>query len=166
MTLRIRIPQWVSGGSIALNGKPLEGFAGPGSYYVLDRVWRNGDRIELRLPMSLHVAAMPDDPAMQAVMYGPLVLAGKLGTAGLTSKNLRAPPTPPRQVPEYTAEPVAAPAIVAPRGDLVSWLRPVPGRPLEFRTTGQPADIDFVPLNRVFDERFAVYWKVETTTSS
>ncbi len=29
---------------------------------------------------------MPDDPTLQAVMYGPLVLAGKLGTAGLTRK--------------------------------------------------------------------------------
>jgi DUF1680 family protein len=144
-----------------LNGKPLEGFASPGSYFVLDREWRNGDRIEVRLPMSLHVAAMPDDPTMQAVMYGPLVLAGKLGTAGLTSKNLRAPPTPPRQVPEYTAEPVAVPTIVAPRNDVASWLRPIAGRPLEFRTTGQSADLNLVPLNRIFDERFAVYWKVE-----
>jgi DUF1680 family protein len=161
MALRIRVPYWASEGSAMLNGKPLEGFASPGSYFVLDREWRNGDRIEVRLPMSLHVAAMPDDPTMQAVMYGPLVLAGKLGTAGLTSKNLRAPPTPPRQVPEYTAEPVAVPTIVAPRNDVASWLRPIAGRPLEFRTTGQSADLNLVPLNRIFDERFAVYWKVE-----
>ncbi|MES1259540.1 MAG: DUF4986 domain-containing protein [Gemmatimonadota bacterium] len=111
--------------------------------------------------MSLHVAPMPDDPTMQAVMYGPLVLAGKLGTAGLNAKNLRAPPTPPRQVPEYTAEPVTVPAIIAPKDDVVSWLRPVPGQPLRFRTVGQSTDLDLVPLNRVFDERYAVYWKVD-----
>ena len=128
---------------------------------MVDRVWRNGDRIDIRLPMSLHVAPMPDDPTLQAVMYGPLVLAGKLGTTGLNTKNLRAPPTPPRQVPEYTAEPVAVPAIVAPHDDVVSWVKPVPGQPLRFRTTGQTTDVDLVPLNRVFDERYAVYWKVE-----
>ena len=29
--------------------------------------------------MWLHVEAMPDDPTIQAVMYGPLVLAADLG---------------------------------------------------------------------------------------
>ena len=165
MALRIRVPYWTSGGSATLNGKPLEGFASPGSYFVVDRVWRNGDRIDIRLPMSLHVAPMPDDPTLQAVMYGPLVLAGKLGTTGLDAKNLRAPPTPPRQVPEYTAEPVAVPAIVAPHDDVVSWVKPVSGQPLRFRTAGQPTDFDLVPLYRVFDERYAVYWKVEVAAA-
>src|ERR1700686_633031 len=38
----------------SLNGKPLEGFASPGSYFVLQRTWNDGDRVELNLPMSLH----------------------------------------------------------------------------------------------------------------
>jgi DUF1680 family protein len=164
MALRIRVPYWASGGSATLNGKPLDGFSSPGSYFVLDRVWRDGDRVDLRLPMSLHVAPMPDDPTMQAVMYGPLVLAGKLGTSGLDARNLRAPPTPPRQVPEYTAEPVSVPAIVAPRNELASWIQPVPGQSLQFRTAGQARNFDLVPLYRVFDERYAVYWKVEVTS--
>ncbi len=33
-------------------------------------------------------------------------------------------------------------------------------RPLEFRTVGQSRDLTLVPLNRIFDERYAVYWKV------
>ncbi|HSD75401.1 MAG TPA: glycoside hydrolase family 127 protein, partial [Steroidobacteraceae bacterium] len=53
MPLRIRVPGWAAGGSAALNGKRLEGFASPGSYFVLDRTWRAGDTIELRLPMRL-----------------------------------------------------------------------------------------------------------------
>jgi DUF1680 family protein len=165
MALRIRVPSWASGGSATLNGKPLEGFASPGSYFVLDRIWRNGDHVDIRVPMSLHVAAMPDDPTMQAVMYGPLVLAGKLGTSGLTQNNLRAPPTPPRQVPEYTAEPVTVPSIAAPRDDVTSWVQAVAGRPLVFRTTGQPTALELVPLNRILDERFVVYWKVEAAAT-
>ena len=164
MALRIRVPYWTENGSAALNGKHLEGFAAPGSYFVLDREWHDGDRVDVTLPMRLHVATMPDDPTLQAVMYGPLVLAGKLGTNGLTPATLRAPPTPPRQVPEYTAEPVSAPDIVAPSADVASWLQPIAGRSLEFRTTGQAADITFVPLNRIYDERYAVYWKVRRAT--
>jgi DUF1680 family protein len=152
------VPYWTTGGSASLNGTRLEGFATPSSYFVLDRTWRDGDRVELRLPMRLHSAPMPDDPTVQAVMYGPIVLAGKLGAAGLTADILRAEPTKPRTVPEYKAEPVAAPAIRASSSDPGSWLKA--SGPLEFRTVGQPNELTLVPLNRIFDERYAVYWKV------
>jgi DUF1680 family protein len=160
MALRIRVPYWAERGSATLNGTRLDGFAAPGSYFVLDRKWKNGDRVEVSLPMRLHVAAMPDDPTLQAVMYGPLVLAGKLGTAGLTKENLRAEPTRPRTVPEYKSEPIAAPTIVSSSTDPASWLTPVAGRGLEFRTKGQPSELTLIPLNRILDERYAVYWKV------
>ena len=120
-----------------MNGARLESFATPGSYFVLDRTWRDGDRVEVRLPMRLHAAPMPDDPTVQAVMYGPIVLAGKLGADGLTAENLRAEPTKPRTVPEYKSEPIAAPAIRAPSADPASWLKASGERPLEFRTVGQ-----------------------------
>lgn len=160
MPLRIRVPYWADGGTASLNGNKLEGFAAPGSYFVLDRSWKDGDRVEVTLPMRLHIAAMPDDSSIQAVMYGPLVLAGRLGTAGLTKDTLRAEPTKPRTVPEYKLDPIAVPPIVATSADPATWLKPVAGRPLEFRTTGQAIDRTLIPLNRVFDERYAVYWKV------
>jgi hypothetical protein len=110
------------------------------------------------MPMRLHSAPLPDDPTVQAVMYGPIVLAGKLGAAGLTAENLRAEPTKPRTVPEYKSEPVAAPAIRASSSDPASWLKS--SGPLEFRTVGQPNELTLVPLNRILDERYAVYWKL------
>ena len=33
-------------------------------------------------------------------------------------------------------------------------------RPAEFQTTGQARDVTLVPFNRLFDERYGVYWKV------
>jgi uncharacterized protein len=159
MPLRIRVPSWSAGGVAALNGKALEGFAAPGSYFVLDRNWKDGDRIDITLPMRLHAAPIPDDASVLAVMYGPLVLAGRLGAAGLTRDTLRAEPTKPRTVPEYKSEPVAVPEIVAASGEPADWIRPVAGRPLEFRTFGQKRDLTLIPLNRVLDERYAVYWK-------
>ena len=158
--LKVRVPYWADGGSASLNGKPLAAFASPSSYFVLDRDWRTGDRLELKLPMRLHVAPMPDDPTLQAVLFGPLVLAGRLGTAGLTAATLRVGPTAPRTVPEISGEPVAVPEIQAPHADPASWLEPVPGRSLEFRTRAGNPPLTLIPLNRVLDERYAVYWKV------
>jgi Uncharacterized protein conserved in bacteria len=158
--LRIRVPYWATAGSASLNGAKLESFATPSSYFVLDRTWRDNDRVDLILPMRLHSEPMPDDPTLQAVMYGPIVLAGKLGTAGLTPGTLRAEPTKPRTVPEYKLEPIAAPTIRASSADPATWLERVDGRGLAFRTVGQPNELTLVPLNSLYDERYAVYWKV------
>jgi len=161
--LRVRVPYWVGrGGSASLNGRALDAFAAPSSYLVLDRTWRDGDRVSVTMPMALHAHSMPDDGTVQAIMYGPLVLAGRLGTTGLTSDVLRAEPTKPRTVPEYGSDPVSAPSLVAARGDLSTWItrRSGAGAPLEFRTVGQTTDVTLAPLNTVIDERYAVYWKV------
>ena len=43
---------------------------------------------------------MPDDPKTQAFLYGPVVLAGDLGTEGLTERMLEGPSAPsPQRVP-------------------------------------------------------------------
>ena len=60
----------------------------------------------------------------------------------------------------FSGEPVAVPAILAPGPDPATWLEAVPGRPLEFRTRAGNAPLTLIPLNRVLDERFAVYWTV------
>jgi DUF1680 family protein len=160
--LRVRVPSWTQGGSAALNGRTLDGFAAPGGYFVLDRTWRDGDRLEVALPLALHVHPMPDDPTVQALMYGPLVLVGKLGTEGITPENRRAEPTKPRMVPEFRYQPPPAPGLRARSDDPSTWIQRVSGvdQPLEFRTTGQDRDVTLVPFHTLYDERYAVYWKV------
>ena len=155
--LRIRVPYWAThGGTAVLNGHGLDGFAAPGGYYVLDRTWRNGDTVAVKLPMSLHLHAMPDDPTLAAVMYGPLVLAGRLGTEGLTPDVLRAEPTKPRTIPEYKGQPIPAPELRAQGAERVA------GRGLEFRAAGEKGAVTLVPFHTIFDERYAIYWRLTT----
>jgi hypothetical protein len=159
MALRVRIPYWATrGGSASLNGRQLESFAAPSSYLVVDRTWRSGDTLRISLPMQLCVEATPDDPSVQAVMYGPLVLAGRLGTDGLTGATLRAPPTAPRTVPEFPPNSaVAAPVLKSRGSDVSEWVSRT--GPLEFRTRGQDRDVSLIPFYKILDERYAVYWK-------
>ncbi len=155
LTLRLRMPEWVAGrGSVKLNGRPLDASAGPGSYLTVARTWKSGDRIEMSLPMDLRIAAMPDDPGLQAVLYGPIVLAGDLGSQGLTKEMTAGPEGPvverlPMQVPTFKAE-GTSPA---------DWIRSE-RQALEFRTTGQKQDVALVPLNSLFGKRYSVYWRV------
>src|SRR5207248_8354148 len=79
-TIHLRVPGWTApGGSVHINGRELEAFAQPGSYLALTREWRDGDKIELSLPMQLGSEPLPGDPATRAALYGPLVLAADVG---------------------------------------------------------------------------------------
>ncbi len=77
MALRLRIPGWVSGASIKINGQRLTQELSPGSYCELRRRWSPGETVELDLPMP--VALMESHPLVEenrnhvAVMRGPLV---------------------------------------------------------------------------------------------
>lgn len=159
MALRVRIPYWTThGGSASLNGKQLEAFAAPSSYLVIDRTWRSGDTLRVTLPMRLRAEPTLDDASVQAVMYGPIVLAGRLGTQGLTPATLRAPPTKPRTVPEFPPHSAIAAPTLDTRGIAGDAWASRTG-PLEFCTRGQRQDVVLVPFYRIIDERYAVYWK-------
>jgi hypothetical protein len=97
---------------------------------------------------------MPDDPKLQAILYGPLVLAGDLGAEGLTEQLITGP-----MGPRVQALPIEVPTFRAAAADPASWIKPG-DKPLSFRTTGQPKDVTLVPLNAIFDKRYAVYWEV------
>lgn len=159
MSLNLRIPWWATrGGSVRVNGTKLDAFASPSSYFTLNRTWKEGDRVELSLPMSLRVETMPDDYSVQAVMYGPLVLAGRLGTSGLTPAMFYSgfETSPP-------GDAIAAPTIANSIADPVGWLKAVSDRVLTFEAVGQSQKLELIPLYKLFGERYAVYWK---TTSA
>ena len=106
--------------------------------------------------MSLSTAPMPDDPTLQAILYGPLVLAARMGKAGLGPDNLRAGPTRPRTVPEYHGDGLPTPVLTG----AAPWVRPGAPGSLTFQTTGPGERRELVPLHRLFDERYAVYFRV------
>ncbi len=156
MAMHLRVPQWLtSGGSVKVNGETIAAFPSPGSYLTISRVWSDGDRIEMQLPMHLRTEAMPDDPSLQALLYGPVVLAGNLGAQGLTEPMIVGP-----MGPELKEHPMEVPGLRASAKSLDAWIKPADGKPLIFRTTGQKQDVTLTPFNRIFEQRYSVYWDV------
>jgi len=51
------------------------------------------------------------------------------------------------------------PTFHASAAELASWIKPE-AKPLTFRTSGQKHDVTLVPLNRLYDRRYSVYWQV------
>jgi DUF1680 family protein len=168
-TLNVRIPYWADAASVAVNGKRFQPNQKlqPSSYAKIDRTWKNGDRVDVKLPMRLHLQAIPDDPTLAAIMYGPLVLAGALGSENLDSKRIYSDDKflhggfPAMAVPELAGD----------RNALDKWIQPVRAPvsktvsqtdvALTFRTVGagRPEDVALSPFYRLFNQRYCVYWR-------
>jgi DUF1680 family protein len=143
-TLRLRVPSWTTAAAaVSVNGRKLEGMASPGSYLNIRRTWKKGDRIQMELPMGLRIEAMPDDPKLQAFVFGPLVLAGELGSAGLSEDLVKG-----KQGPDTKKLPLSVPALSG------GPPKPVSGAPMTFRS----GEITFRPIYRTW-QRYSVYWE-------
>jgi DUF1680 family protein len=159
--LRLRHPSWADGAlNVSVNGQALPVTSRPGTFASLEREWRDGDRVDVELPMSLHIEAMPDDPSVVAFLYGPVVLAADLGAAGLDASRRYGP-----QAPEMADEDTPAiPMLVAnDAADALKRVQPS-AEALTFHTTGlaRPADVELRPLFRFADRRYAVYFDLLT----
>ncbi|MFZ2642033.1 MAG: beta-L-arabinofuranosidase domain-containing protein [Verrucomicrobiia bacterium] len=161
LSLRIRRPAWAGVMVVLLNGKRVEAPPLADGYVELRREWKNGDRVEVRLPMSLRLEPMPDDPNRVAICYGPVVLAGALGSEGIV------PPMPyAKSQSDFFKGKTAPPApVLLTQGRPVSeWIEAVPGKPLTFTTkgVGKPRDVTLVAFHTLPPQRYTIYWDLFT----
>lgn len=77
--LLLRIPKWASGARVRLNGRPLPLRPAPEGYAVVNRLWHNGDRVDLHLPMKVEVNVWKAQQDAVSVNRGPLSYALKIG---------------------------------------------------------------------------------------
>jgi len=157
--LKVRYPGWAASGmDVRVNGRETTAARLSGAYVAIDREWRDGDLIDLRIPMHLRFEFLPGEPAVAAVLYGPIVLAGDLGSDGLTPSVRYGPSVPPLG----KLRTPAIPAFVGDPARMLGSIESVPGRPLTFRTKGlaQPHDVTLVPFFKASDQRYTVYWKL------
>ena len=75
LTLNLRVPAWVEGASVFVNGTRQKGLAVPGQFAAVQREWKTGDRVELELPLKLRLDPIDGrHPDTVALVRGPLVL--------------------------------------------------------------------------------------------
>lgn len=157
MPLRIRRPSWATGEmTLHVNGEPVDVSGQPGSYLTIERRWTDGDVLEIQLPMELRTEAMPDDPTLATIFYGPIVLGGALGTDGMPEGGAFA-----ASRMEYLEEPAPpVPVLVADPSNVGDWVERVDDQPLTFRTddVGRPEDVTLRPFYQLHHQRFNIYW--------
>jgi DUF1680 family protein len=158
-TLSVRDPGWIAGPlQLAVNGVPQPVTAQPGGYADLTRKWKDGDTVTIETPMALRTVMLPHSTDYVSVLYGPIVLAGKLGLGGLMPADFTA-----QAMGEGKRLPVVqTPVIALPVADIAAHLRRVDDTSLTFESNGlvKPRDIPFVPFYQLHNERYTVYWRV------
>ncbi len=139
--IALRLPGWATSPTVELNGRPAPVTMRNG-YAVIDRTWREGDRLRLVMPMALEAKPTPDDPSVVAFMRGPLVLAADLGSAAESFDGV-------------------GPALVT-AGAATATLSP-DGAVDRFRAQGALGEpLRFSPFYAQYDRRAAVYFPTFT----
>jgi hypothetical protein len=132
----------------------------PSSYFTIEREWKTGDAVELRLPMTLRTEALPHSgDNIVAILYGPNLLAGivpaRPGVPDPAKQrwddHLKAPGKVPGTRPVFVAQDATV---------LLRHFQPTGKGFAEFRSVGvtKPEDLTFLPLHRVYEEHYAVYF--------
>jgi len=164
-TLYIRYPKWVEAGAllIKVNGKEEAVDGTPGEYIALKRKWKEGDKVELTLPMRTTIEQLPDGENYYSIIHGPIVLAAKTDTtnmAGLYADDSRGGHI--ASGPKYPLNEM--PVIIGDANKLTSMVKPIEGKPMTFTVDGlypeKYKDLQLIPFFRVQESRYIVYFKV------
>ncbi len=163
-TLHLRHPYWCAKPVISVNGRRVKVESQPSAYITIDRTWKSGDKIEVQLPMSLRTEPLPhSDGKIVALMYGPMQLAAVV------------PPKPgvPDPAKQRFADHLRArgktdeapPVLVADNNvKLLSRIKADRKKFATFKSDGliKPADLQLIPIHRVYEEHYAVYFPLLT----
>ena len=138
-TLSLRIPDWItSEAKVYVNDELAAATDNTDEFLSLKRMWKDGDRVVLQLPIGLRFIPLPDDEQMGAFRYGPDVMAG------ITEKE---------RVLTIEGEPEDELSADTERewGNFRTF----------YRTENQDPGISFMKLNEIGYEPYQLYFKVK-----
>ncbi|MCI7580026.1 MAG: glycoside hydrolase family 127 protein [Prevotella sp.] len=162
-TLNIRVPEWVNEGelSLTINGKTEKVNIADG-YVKVSRSWKDGDKLHISMPMHLRAIDMPDNSHNYSFLYGPIVLASRMGTQrqdGMFADDSRGGHI--AQGPRLPLQNM--PVVVGSTEDILSHITKTDGK-MEFTLKGVSPDnyegMKLEPFYRIHESRYMAYWPV------
>jgi DUF1680 family protein len=159
LRIALRHPSWCEAMSIRVNGRRAATSRLAGGYYYLERRVRDGDTIELRTPMRLKLEPLPHAPDFAALVFGPIVLAARLGTTGLTQGSQLI--INERESGNMLDEKIDLPRWSRPLAELIANTKRTSADELRFSTTGFDGgrSVELIPWFRLTHERYNLYWQ-------
>lgn len=169
--LHVRHPQWVAAAAalkVTVNGQTHPVESKPSSYATVVREWRDGDVVEVQLPMRVTAERLPDGSDYVAFRYGPVVLAAPTGresadeffsAEGRGDQVAHGPLLPLHEAPMLVTD-------ISDVQQIADRVRAVPDAPLTFALPPELVrpdkhdDLKLVPFHRVHESRYVMYWRV------
>ncbi|WP_346427667.1 beta-L-arabinofuranosidase domain-containing protein [Gracilibacillus sp. YIM 98692] len=157
-TIYLRQPNWLKVDSeLFLNGEKIN-YQLENGYVKLVKKWKENDQLTMSLPLSLDRYIAKDDENKQAIMYGPIVLAGALGRENFPETDILSDHL---ALDHYPL--IDVPALVTDQ-PFENWIEIVDKQQLIFETKpiGQPGNqsIKLKPFFNIHHERYTIYWSV------
>lgn len=143
-SLRLRYPYWATKMDIKVNGKKVKAIKGTDGYVAISRQWKAGDKVEVQLGMQLREEATKDDASKVALVYGPIVMAGKLD-------KVEHPFSDPTKYNDYYTFDFKIPSSVVEKAKY-EGLKSIK----DFKTK---AGVELIPFYDAHHCRYAVYWQ-------
>lgn len=130
---------------------------GKKEYIRLPDSIKSGDTIKIVLPRKLSVRYAKDEPHFGSIMYGPILLAGELGTVVPGSDRVSDNRGLRKELPAQNI-----PALVGSLADLDEWIIKDSASPLHFtvKNEGKQKDVSLIPYFRMHHQYHTVYWKI------
>lgn len=139
-SLFLRIPDWIrEEASLYINEELVIKTQNTEEFAAIHRVWKDGDKITLILPIGLQFIPLPDDETMGAYRYGADVLAGITEQERILKLESDMP------------EEELSPDTERQWGDFRTF----------YRTENQDPGISFMKLNEIGDEPYQIYFKIK-----
>jgi DUF1680 family protein len=163
-TLQLRHPSWIknNGLQIWINGREYKYIISPSSYIAIQRKWKKGDVMDIKLPMQTTLEHLPNLPEYIAIMRGPILLGSKTKTEplnGLVANDGRwghiagAAKLPVDKAPILIDQDVE---------NIPEKIVPLEGHPMQFSFATiniiNKEDLVLEPFYKIHDSRYMIYW--------
>jgi DUF1680 family protein len=157
MSIKLRVPYWAAAEVTAVVNGDEKYSSSERGYITISKNWKSGDTIEVKLPMNTHIYVSKEDSSKIAFMYGPLVLAGALGTENFPETDILEDH---QKLNNYPG--IIVPTLVTNDSELAQLVSQVKGLLLTFETKAisQPGDMKckLIPFYALHHQRYTIYW--------
>ena len=169
LNLKLRAPEWAKASeiTISVNDKNANVPVDAEGYFTINKQWKKGDVIEMKMPMHLSAEQLTDKSDYFAFKYGPIVLAATYGTEnqdGMFADDSRGGHIAHgQQIPLNEI-----PTILGNSDALLNHLETVNGEDLTFKLKGLYPQNKFaegmklVPFYKIHEQRYIIYFPQAT----
>lgn len=145
---RLRYPSWATKMEIKVNGKKVKAKKGTDGYVAISRLWKAGDRIDVNYEMELREVPTKDDASKVALVYGPVVMAGKLDAVAHPFSN-------PKKYNDYYTFDFKIPAAIIDKAKYDGLKGIKYSEDLRFQAKN---GVELIPFYDAHHCRYVIYW--------